>query len=43
VDGVGFVEKPPFAEVNFMAWSEDIKLTGTKCVKRIDVTTGAIA
>lgn len=43
VDGVGFVEKPPFIEVNFMAWSEDIKMTGTKCVKRIDVTTGAIS
>ncbi|CAN5545609.1 hypothetical protein BH09VER1_BH09VER1_24600 [soil metagenome] len=43
VDGVGFVDKPPFGEVNFMAWSEDIQLTGTKCVKRIDVTTGAIA
>lgn len=42
VDGVGYVEKPPFAEVNFMAWSEDIRMTGAKCVKRIDVTTGAI-
>jgi hypothetical protein len=43
VDGVGFVERPPFAEINFMAWSEDIKITGSKCVRRIDVTTGAIA
>jgi len=43
VDGVGFVEKPPFAEVNFMAWSEDIKMTGDKCVKRIDVALGDIA
>lgn len=42
VDGVGFVEKPPFAEVNYMAWSEDIKLTGTQCVKRIDVSLGAV-
>lgn len=43
VQGVGFVDKPPFAEVNFMAWSEDIKITGTQCVKRIDVTMGDIA
>lgn len=43
VDGVGMYEEPPFAEINFMAWSEDIKITGSKCVKRIDVTTGAIA
>jgi len=43
VDGVGTVERPPFAEVNFVAWSEDIKITGSKCVKRIDVTTGPIS
>lgn len=43
VKGVGVVQKPPFAEVNFLDWSEDIKITGSKCVKRIDVTTGAIA
>jgi hypothetical protein len=43
VDGVGMYLEPPFAEINFMAWSEDIKITGSKCVKRIDVTIGAIA
>lgn len=43
VEGVGFVEKPPFAEVNFMSWSEQILLTGTQCVKRIDASLGAIA
>lgn len=43
VQGVGVYQEPPFAEINFMAWSEDIKMTGTKCVKRIDVTTGAIS
>lgn len=43
VDGVGFYEKPPFAEVNFVAWSEEIKITGAACVKRIDVSIGAIA
>lgn len=42
VQGVGIVEKPPFSEVNFVAWSEHIKLTGTQCVKRIDVTLGAV-
>jgi hypothetical protein len=43
VKGVGTIEKPPFTEVNFVDWSESIKITGSKCVKRIDVTTGAIA
>ena len=43
VQGVGFYEKKPFAEINFVSWSEDIKITGSQCVKRIDVTTGAIA
>ncbi len=43
VDGVGFVEKPPFSEINYVAFSEDIKMTGSACVKRIDVATGAIA
>jgi hypothetical protein len=42
VDGVGIVERPPFSEVNFVAWSEDIKITGAKCVKRYDVTIGDI-
>lgn len=42
VEGVGFVDKPPFSEINYMAWSEDIKLTGTQCVKRIDVTLGDV-
>jgi hypothetical protein len=43
VEGVGLVERPPFAEINYLAWSEDIKMTGAKCVKRVDVATGAIA
>lgn len=43
VQGVGVVQKPPFSEINYLAWSEDIKMTGTACVKRIDVSTGAIA
>jgi hypothetical protein len=43
VKGVGTVEKPPFAEINYIDWSEDIKITGAACVKRIDVTTGAIS
>jgi hypothetical protein len=43
VKGVGVVEKPPFAEINYVDWSEDIKITGQHCVKRIDVTTGPIA
>lgn len=43
VDSVGFYEEKPFAEINFMAWSEDIKLTGTECVKRIDASIGTIA
>lgn len=43
VDGVGMYLEPPFAEVNFLAWSEDIQLTGTQCVKRIDVSLGPIA
>jgi len=43
VDGVGMYVEPPFAEINFMAWSEDIKITGSKCVKRIDVSIGEIA
>ncbi|HSI15704.1 MAG TPA: hypothetical protein VK961_26895 [Chthoniobacter sp.] len=43
VQGVGTVEKPPFAEVNYIAWSEDIELTGSQCVARIDVATGDIA
>jgi len=43
VDGVGYFKKEPFAEINFMAWSEDIKITGTQCVKRINVATGDIA
>lgn len=43
VKGVGTVEKPPFSEINYVDWSEDIKITGTQCVKRIDVTTGPIA
>jgi hypothetical protein len=42
VQGVGIVQKPPFSEINYIAWSEDIKITGTQCVKRIDVTTGAV-
>lgn len=42
VQGVGTFEKKPFAEVSFVAWSEDIKLTGSQCVKRIDVTTGDV-
>lgn len=41
--GVGVFLKEPFAEVSYVDWSEDIKITGSKCVKRIDVTTGAIA
>jgi len=43
VKGVGIVEKPPFSEISYVDWSEDIKITGQKCVKRIDVATGAIA
>lgn len=43
VQGVGTVQRPPFSEINFLDWSEDIKITGSACVKRIDVTTGAIA
>jgi hypothetical protein len=43
VDGVGFYEEKPFAEINFISWSEEIKMTGTKCVKRIDASIGAIA
>jgi hypothetical protein len=43
VQGVGYYEEKPFAEVNYLAWSEDIKMTGAKCVKRIDVAVGAIA
>lgn len=43
VDGVGFVDRPPFSEINFMSWSEEIQITGAKCVKRIDATLGAIA
>lgn len=43
VKGVGLVDKPPFAEINYLDWSEDIKITGTQCVKRIDVATGAIS
>lgn len=43
VEGVGFVEKPPFSEINFMAWSEHILITGTQCVKRIDAALGPIA
>jgi hypothetical protein len=43
VKGVGVVERPPFSEVNFVDWSENIKITGSKCVKRIDVSVGAIA
>ena len=42
VQGVGFYEEKPFAEVNYLAWSEDIKMTGTQCVKRIDVTLGDV-
>lgn len=42
VQGVGMYEEPPFAEIQFMAWSEDIKMTGTACVKRIDVTLGTV-
>ena len=42
VQGVGMYEERPFAEINFMAWSEDIKLTGASCVKRIDVTLGEV-
>lgn len=41
--GVGVVEKPPFSEISYVDWSEDIKITGTACVKRVDVTVGAIA
>lgn len=43
VKGVGIVEKPPFSEIAYVDWSEDIKITGSACVKRIDVTTGAIS
>lgn len=43
VDAVGTYLEQPFAEINFMSWSEDIKLTGTQCVKRIDASIGAIA
>lgn len=43
VQGVGFYEEKPFAEINYMAWSEDLKMTGDQCVKRIDVTLGDIA
>lgn len=43
VKGVGMVEKPPFSEISYVDWSEDIKITGTACVKRIDVTTGTIS
>lgn len=43
VEGVNTYIEPPFAEVLYLSWSEDIKLTGTKCVKRIDVAIGDIA
>jgi hypothetical protein len=43
VDSVGFYEEKPFAEINYMSWSEDVKLTGTQCVKRIDAAIGDIA
>lgn len=42
VQGVGFYEEKPFAEINYLSWSEQIKMTGTQCVKRIDVTTGDV-
>jgi hypothetical protein len=43
VTGVGVVEKPPFSEINFVSWSEHIKITGSQCVKRITATLGAIS
>lgn len=43
VQGVGTVEKPPFSEITYIAWSEDIEMTGTQCVVRMDVATGAIS
>lgn len=43
VDGVGFYQELPYAEINFMSWSEDIQITGAACVKRIDVSLGAIS
>lgn len=43
VRGVGSYQKPPFVEVLYMDYSEEILLTGTQCVSRLDVALGAIA
>lgn len=42
VRGIASYQKPPFVEVLYMDYSEEILLTGAQCVSRIDVTTGNI-
>lgn len=43
VQGVRLYREEPHADIAELDWSEDIKLTGAMCVKRIDVTTGSIS
>lgn len=43
VRGVKKYREEPHADILLVDWSEEIQITGTACVKRIDVTTGAIA
>lgn len=40
VRGVKKYRDEPHADILLVDWSEDARITGTKCVKRIDVTTG---